>query len=48
MSGPGKSRVGVRLRDTYGVDVAPGEDDVLFLAIAVALDRIQHDEDQRR
>jgi hypothetical protein len=30
------------------VNVAPGEDDVLFLAMAVALDRIQHDEDQRR
>jgi uncharacterized protein YxjI len=43
------SRAWFRLRDTYGVDVAPGEDDVLFLAIAVALDRIQHDEeDQRR
>jgi uncharacterized protein YxjI len=42
------SRAWFRLRDTYGVDVAPGEDDVLFLAIAVALDRIQHDEDERR
>jgi hypothetical protein len=30
------------------VDVAPGEDEVLFLATAVALDRIQHDEDQLR
>jgi hypothetical protein len=30
------------------VNVAPGEDDVLFLAMAVALDRIPHDEDQRR
>jgi len=34
-------------RDTYGVDVAPGQDDVLFLAIAVALDRIQHDDEER-
>ena len=42
------SRAWFRLRDTYGVDVAPGEDDVLLLAVAVALDRIQHDEDERR
>jgi len=42
------SRAWFRLRDTYGVDVAPGEDDVLLLAVAVALDRIQHDEEQRR
>jgi len=32
----------------YGVNVARGEDDVLFLAMAVALDRIQHDEDRPR
>jgi uncharacterized protein YxjI len=41
------SRAWFRIRDTYGVDVAPGQDDVLFLAIAVALDRIQHDEEER-
>jgi uncharacterized protein YxjI len=29
------------------VEVEPGQDDVLFLAIAVALDRIQHDDDVR-
>ena len=40
------SRAWFRIRDTYGVDVAPGQDDVLFLAIAVALDRI-HDDEQR-
>ena len=39
------SRAWFRIRDTYGVEVAPGQDDVLFLAIAVALDRIQHDDD---
>ena len=39
------SRAWFRIRDTYGVDVAPGQADVLFLAIAVALDRIQHDEE---
>jgi uncharacterized protein YxjI len=40
------SRAWFRVRDTYGVEVAPGQDDVLFLAIAVALDRI-HDDEQR-
>lgn len=42
------SRAWFRIRDTYGVDVAPGEDDVLLLAVAVALDRTRHDEDERR
>jgi uncharacterized protein YxjI len=44
------SRSWFRIRDTYGVDVAPGQDDALFLAIAVCLDRIHHDEqeEQRR
>ena len=41
------SRAWFRIRDTYGVDVAPGQDDVLFLAIAVALDRIQDDDEVR-
>jgi len=41
------SRAWFRIRDTYGVDVAPGQDDALFLAIAVVLDRIQHDEEER-
>lgn len=42
------SRAWFRLRDTYGVEVAPGQDDALFLAIAVCLDRIHHDEQERR
>jgi uncharacterized protein YxjI len=36
------------MRDTYGVDVAPGEDDVLMVCVAIALDRIHHDEEERR
>lgn len=40
------SRAWFRIRDTYGVDVAPSLDDVLFLAIAVALDRIHHDDEE--
>jgi uncharacterized protein YxjI len=39
------SRAWFRIRDTYGVDIAPGENDALILAIAVCLDRIHHDED---
>lgn len=31
--------------DTYGVDVAEGEDDVLILACAVVIDMCSHDED---
>jgi hypothetical protein len=34
-----------RVRDTYGVDVGPGEDAVLMICIAVCLDRI-HEEEQ--
>jgi uncharacterized protein YxjI len=40
------SRAWFRLRDTYGVDVAPGVDDALMIAIAVCLDRIHQDEQQ--
>jgi len=34
------SRAWFKLRDTYGVDVAPGEDDALIICIAICLDRI--------
>ncbi len=42
------SRAWFRLRDTYGVDVAPGENDALIICIAICLDRIHHDEERRR
>ena len=35
------------MRDRYGVDVAPGLDDAVVLAMAVALDRIERDEADR-
>lgn len=41
------SRSWFRLRDTYGVDVAAGQNDALMLVIAVCLDRIHHDEEER-
>lgn len=42
------SRAWFQFRDTYGVDVAPGEDDALVLAVAVCLDRIHHDEQEEQ
>jgi uncharacterized protein YxjI len=42
------SRAWFRIRDTYGVDVAPGENDALMIAIAVCLDRIHADEERHR
>jgi uncharacterized protein YxjI len=41
------SRAWFRVRDTYGVETAPGQDDALLLAVAVCLDRIHHDEQER-
>jgi uncharacterized protein YxjI len=31
-----------RVRDTYGVEIAPGEDDALVLAITVCIDVLTH------
>jgi uncharacterized protein YxjI len=33
-------------RDTYGIEIAPGEDDGLILALAVAIDEMAHDPDE--
>jgi uncharacterized protein YxjI len=33
-----------RMRDTYGIEIEPGQDEVLILAVAVALDAMEHDE----
>ncbi len=32
-----------RVRDTYGVEIAPGQDDALILAITAAIDQMAHD-----
>ena len=32
-----------RLRDTYGVEIEPGQNDILILAITVAVDMMAHD-----
>jgi uncharacterized protein YxjI len=42
------SRQWFRIRDTYGVEVEPGMDDALVIAIAVCIDRIYEDEKHER
>ena len=37
-----------RMSDTYGVEVAPGEDDVLILASAVVIDLCMHPDEKKR
>jgi uncharacterized protein YxjI len=34
----------ISLTDTYGVDIAPGEDDLLILATVLALDLTEDEE----
>ncbi|CAA9243713.1 MAG: hypothetical protein AVDCRST_MAG26-1566 [uncultured Chloroflexia bacterium] len=36
------------IRDTYGITVAPGEDDGMILGVAVALDELAHDPDEQQ
>jgi uncharacterized protein YxjI len=42
------SRAWFRIRDTYGVDVAPGQDDALIICIAICLDRIHAEEEEEK
>jgi uncharacterized protein YxjI len=41
------SRSWFAMRDTYAVDVPAGQDVALMIAIAVSLDRIEHDQERR-
>ena len=41
------SRAWFRLRDSYGVEVAPGQNDALIVCLAICRDRIHHDEERR-
>jgi len=36
------------LSDTYGIEVDPGQDDALILAVAVAIDEMSHDPDEAK
>lgn len=35
------------IRDTYGIDIVPGQDDGLLLAVAVAIDEMVHDPEEQ-
>jgi uncharacterized protein YxjI len=37
------SRKWFRVRDSYGVELAPGQDDALLLAVTVCIDQMTHD-----
>ena len=39
------SRRWFRVRDTYGIEIKPGQDDGLLLAAAVCIDQMSHDTD---
>ena len=47
--GEGRDRVAevskkwFRIRDSYGVEIAPGQDDIVILAVTVAIDQMAHD-----
>lgn len=34
--------------DTYGVEIDPGQNDILILAVAIAIDMMAHDDDDKR
>jgi uncharacterized protein YxjI len=37
-----------RLTDTYGVEIEAGQNDILILAVAIAIDMMAHDEDDKK
>lgn len=37
-----------RLTDTYGVEIAPGQNHILILAIAIAVDMMAHDDSEKK
>jgi uncharacterized protein YxjI len=37
-----------RLTDTYGVEIDPGQNDILILSIAIAIDMMTHDDDKKK
>jgi uncharacterized protein YxjI len=42
------SKKWLSLTDTYGVEVDDGQNDILILAIAIAIDMMAHDEDEKK
>ena len=41
------SKKWLNLTDTYGVEIESGQNDILILAVAIAIDMMAHDEDQK-
>ena len=42
------SKAWFSLTDTYGVEIDEGQNDILILAIAIAIDMMSHDEDEKK
>jgi uncharacterized protein YxjI len=42
------SKKWLSLTDTYGVEVDDGQNDILILAVAIAIDMMSHDEEKKR
>jgi len=42
------SKKWLSLTDTYGVEIAPGQNDIVILAIAIAIDMMAHDDDDKK
>jgi len=40
------SKKWLSLTDTYGVEIAPGQNDIVILAIAIAIDMMAHGDDE--
>ena len=42
------SKKWLSLTDTYGVEIDEGQNDILILAVAIAIDMMSHDDDKKR
>jgi uncharacterized protein YxjI len=42
------SKKWLSLTDTYGVEIDDEQNDILILALAIAIDMMSHDEDKKR
>ena len=42
------SKKWLSLTDTYGVEIDSGQNDILILAVAIAIDMMSHDENKKR
>jgi uncharacterized protein YxjI len=42
------SKKWLSLTDTYGVEIDEGQNDILILAVAIAIDMMAHDEDEKK